>query len=361
MITDLAHNGITLTGIERRFGSTVALAGVDLRLPTGSLTVIVGPSGCGKSTLLRILAGLDVPAAGRIMINGEDVTDHPAGRRDLALVFQDYALFPHLTVERNISFGLRLERRHHRGTGPTLDQIRARTAEVAALLGLESLLHRKPGQLSGGQRQRVALARAIIRRPGVLLLDEPLSALDVALRAQARAEILRLHRELGATLVLVTHDQHEALSMATHLVVMDRGRVVQNGDPAEIYGRPASVFVAGFVGSPRMNLWRNGEGTVGWRPGDARLITEPVAFGTGTPAGPGPDGAGLNVVGTVEFCEFGGTHQELRCRGESGPFTLVQREGETWLRPGDPVRALVPHRSVHHFDADGRASPTCQN
>ncbi|MBC7277294.1 ABC transporter ATP-binding protein [Nocardioides sp.] len=337
---DTQAGDLELLGIERRFGTSIALNGVDLRVPAGSLTVIVGPSGCGKSTLLRILAGLDGPTTGRLLASGADVTDAPVGRRDIAMVFQDYALFPHMSVERNISFGMRLARRHDRTDGPTRGEITERTQEVAARFGIDDLLDRRPADLSGGQRQRVALARAVVRRPQVLLLDEPLSALDVALRADARAELLRLHRDLGTTLVLVTHDQHEALSLATHLVVMDRGRVVQSGPPQDVYRRPATVFVAGFVGSPRMNLWTDGDETVGWRPSDARW-------------GPCPTGSGLDIAGTVDVCEFTGAGQELHSVGDAGPFVLLQGEGEAWLRPGDGVHAHVPASAVHRFGPDG--------
>jgi multiple sugar transport system ATP-binding protein len=337
--------GIELTGIERRFASASALAGVDLHIPEGSFTVIVGPSGCGKSTLLRILAGLDAPTAGRLRMGGQDVTDHGPGRRDVAMVFQDYALYPHMTVERNISFGLRLQRKHDRRNGPTTARISAEVHRVAALLGLEQLLQRKPAHLSGGQRQRVAVARAIIRRPGVLLLDEPLSALDVALRASARAELLRLHREIGATLVLVTHDQREALSMATELVVMHAGRVVQTGPPEQVYRRPASEFIARFVGSPAMNLRPTADGSIGWRASDARIIPQPRG---------GTASSDLVVSGVVEVTEYAGDGQEIVCRNGDEVFTLVQREGDRWLSPGEPVTAIVPARSLHRFGADGR-------
>jgi multiple sugar transport system ATP-binding protein len=341
-ITSSIPGDIQLAGIQRHFGTTIALDGIDLHIPAGSLTVIVGPSGCGKSTLLRILAGLDNPSAGRLLVAGNDVTDAPAGQRNVAMMFQDYALFPHLSVERNIAFGLRLLRRHDRRNGPSNDEIRRRTTEVAQLLGLDGLLRRKPAQLSGGQRQRVALARAIIRRPDVILLDEPLSALDVALRAQARAEILRLHRDLGTTLVLVTHDQHEALSMATNLVIIDHGRIAQTGIPADVYRTPETTFVAGFVGSPRMNLWTDAEGTIGWRPNDAEFVA------------PDTRRTGMDVVGTVDVCEYTGSGQEVHCRGERGPFTLVQHQGAEWLRPGDHVHAVVPHHAAHRFAPDGR-------
>ncbi len=342
---------VELAGVTRTFGTSVALAGVDLTIPAGSLTVIVGPSGCGKSTILRLVAGLDSPDGGTLRIGDDDVTARAAGERDVAMVFQDYALFPHMTVEGNVSFGLRLQARHDRRSGPGPDEIRARVGEVAALLGLEGLLARRPAQLSGGQRQRVALARAIVRRPALLLLDEPLSALDPQLRASARAEIARLHRELGTTLVLVTHDQQEALSMATHLVVMEQGVVAQAGSPDELYRRPASEFVAAFLGTPPMNLHDRDGVRVGWRPADGRLDQRP---------GPRPDdrtdGAFL-VEGVVESCEFTGDGQHVRCAGPDGAFVLVQREGERWLAPGDAARVTVSVERLHRFGADGRRLP----
>jgi multiple sugar transport system ATP-binding protein len=350
-----APTALALRGIRRTFGTTTALADIDLDIRAGSLTVVVGPSGCGKSTLLRILAGLDQPDDGRLLAADVDVTGNPVGSRDVGMVFQDYALFPHMTVEQNISFGLRLARRHDRRNGPTREQIDSEVLRVAGLFGLEALLDRRPSQLSGGQRQRVALARAVIRRPSVLLLDEPLSALDVALRASARAEILRLHRDLGTTLVLVTHDQHEALSVATDLVVMDDGRVAQAGTPEEVYRRPGSRFVAGFVGSPAMNLSTSTDGTTtGWRPPDARAVVPATGAGSSVAAA-GPSGTtDLLVDGTVDVCEFTGAGQEVLCRDADGStFTLVQRDGERWLRPGDRVRAHVPARAVHRFAADG--------
>lgn len=343
---------VRLSGITRTYGSTVALSGVDLTVPAGSLTVVVGPSGCGKSTLLRMIAGLDVPDGGTLRLGEEDVTARAAGDRDLAMVFQDYALFPHMTVADNVSFGLRLQARHDRRSGPGRDEIRARVREVSALLGLDELLGRRPAQLSGGQRQRVALARAIIRRPSLLLLDEPLSALDPQLRASARAEITRLHRELGTTLVLVTHDQHEALSMATHLVVMDHGAVAQSGRPDELYRSPASEFVAAFLGTPRMNLHDRDGVRVGWRPGDGRL----GPAGGEVAGGAVPAGA-LLVEGVVDATEYTGDGQHVRCTGADGTFTLVQHEGERWLAPGDAVRVTVPAERLHRFGPDGRRLP----
>jgi multiple sugar transport system ATP-binding protein len=335
---------IRLVGLTKSYGTATALDAIDLHIPAGSLTVIVGPSGCGKSTLLRVLSGLETATSGELTIGGHPVAGQDAGDRDVAMVFQDYALYPHMSVAANLSFGLRLQARHDRRSGPSKAAIAERVAQVAGLLGLEGLLDRKPAQLSGGQRQRVALGRAIIRRPQVLLLDEPLSALDSQLRASARGEILRLHREIGATLVLVTHDQHEALSMATHLVVMDSGRVAQSGTAEELFHSPATEFVAAFVGSPAMNLQPEGDGRVGWRANDARLRAD---------AAGAADTDGLRVAGTAEMCEFTGDGQQVTVRDGDRTFVITQREGEQWLRAGDPVHAVIAPFQLHHFDRNG--------
>tara|TARA_R110002051_G_scaffold207087_2_gene272637 strand:+ start:6526 stop:7596 length:1071 start_codon:yes stop_codon:yes gene_type:complete len=350
-MTLTAQSGdIRLAGLTKKFGTAVALDGIDLEIPAGSLTVVVGPSGCGKSTLLRVLSGLETATTGELILGGEPLTSQRAGERDVAMVFQDYALYPHMSVAANLSFGLRLQARHDRRTGPTKTEINHRVSTVAALLGLDALLDRKPAQLSGGQRQRVALGRAIIRRPQVLLLDEPLSALDSQLRASARAEILRLHREINATLVLVTHDQHEALSMATHLVVMDAGRVAQAGTAEELFHRPASEFVATFVGSPAMNLQPepSGAGRVGWRAADAEILPP-----LGNESSEVNSSAAFQVSGFAEVCEFTGDGQQVLVRDGERTFTITQREGEHWLKPGDPVRAAIPAARLHHFDSNG--------
>ncbi|MEN2738823.1 ABC transporter ATP-binding protein [Microbacterium sp. X-17] len=345
LLTPVRGAALSLEGVTRTFGATTAIDAIDLTIPGGSLTAIVGPSGCGKSTLLRLLAGLEQPDGGRLLADGSDLTAAPLGTRDVAMVFQDYALFPHMSVAQNISFGLRLQRRHDRRNGPDTRYIATEVERMAELFGLGTLLSRRPHQLSGGQRQRVALARAVVRRPSLLLLDEPLSALDVALRASARAEILRLHRDLGATLVLVTHDQQEAMSMATELVVMERGRVVQAGHPTEVYRTPRTRFVAGFVGSPAMNLFPTADGgSLGWRPQDARIVD----------SGGVPEPPGLLIAGVVDVCEFTGSGQEVVCRAADGEvFTLVQHDGEPWLRPGDAIRGFVPGRALHRFRPDG--------
>ncbi|TDD37470.1 ABC transporter ATP-binding protein [Saccharopolyspora elongata] len=238
---------IELQGLSRRFGSVTAVDDVWLDVADGEFLVLLGPSGCGKSTLLRMIAGLLPPTAGRLRFGGVDITDTPPQQRDLAMVFQSYALYPHLSVARNIGFPLRA-RRWSRA------DIRAKVADVAAQLDLVELLDRKPRELSGGQRQRVALGRALVRDPGAFLMDEPLSNLDAKLRAGTRAEISRLHRKLGATTIYVTHDQVEAMTMATRIALLNEGRLEQVGTPEEVYDEPASVFVARFLGSPAMNL-----------------------------------------------------------------------------------------------------------
>lgn len=328
--------GISLTGVTRRYGGTLALDTPECAIPHGSLTAVVGPSGCGKSTLLALVAGLATPDTGRIHLGGVDVTDLPPGARDLALVFQDFALYPHLTVEQNVAFGLRLAARH--GNGPGRAEIAQRVAEVCERLGLTGLERRRPAQLSGGERQRVALARAVVRRRSVLLLDEPFSSLDAQLRQRARAELVRLHRELGATVVLVTHDQLEALSVATHLIVMRGGRVVQAGPPQEVHRRPAELFVGEFLGG--LNLHDRGEVRLGWRPAAGRLVDP------GTPAV-----TGEAFDGTVDVVEFTGDGRIVHCVGPDGRWSVAEALTHESREVGTPVRAVVPQSALHSFDA----------
>jgi ABC-type sugar transport system ATPase subunit len=239
---------LRLEGISKIFpGGQEAVAGVDLEVSRKEMVVLLGPSGCGKSTLLRIVAGIETPTKGRVLIDGVDVTEVPPQKRDVAMVFQSYALYPHMKVRENLAFGLRM-----RGFGT--EETARRVDEVARTLGIESLLDRRPAQLSGGQRQRVALGRAIARQAKVFLLDEPLSNLDAQLRVRTRAELARLHRTLEAPMIYVTHDQEEAMTLGDRVVVMRGGKVLQIDSPMEVYLRPATGFVAGFVGSPRMNF-----------------------------------------------------------------------------------------------------------
>ncbi|MBB4287015.1 ABC transporter ATP-binding protein [Roseospira goensis] len=241
--------GVAVEGLVKRFGAVTALDGVSLTVPDGAYAVVVGRSGCGKSTLLRLLAGLEDADAGTIRLGGRDVTGLPPRTRDVAMVFQSYALYPHMTVFDNMAFGLRL-RDGRKGRAA----IAARVQEAARMLHLEDLLDRRPAALSGGQRQRVAIGRAVVRDPAVLLLDEPLSNLDAGLRLAVRRELAALHRRLGTTMVHVTHDQTEAMTLADVMVLMEAGRIVQAGPPLDLYARPDTPFVARFLGTPPMNL-----------------------------------------------------------------------------------------------------------
>jgi multiple sugar transport system ATP-binding protein len=248
---------IRLQGLAKRFRQTSAVAGVDLDIADGEFFVLLGPSGSGKTTLLRLVAGLEDPDAGSISIGGRDVTDLPPRKRELAMVFQSYAVFPHMTVADNIGFGLRMR------DGADKDKLRRRVEEVAGLLEIDQLLDRHPAQLSGGQRQRVAVARAIATEPTLLLMDEPLSNLDALLRLTARAELKKLVKEVGTTTLYVTHDQIEALSLGDRVAVMDKGEVVQCDTPMEVYDRPRTRFVGEFIGTPPMNFLRATRGERG--------------------------------------------------------------------------------------------------
>ncbi|NAZ36311.1 ABC transporter ATP-binding protein, partial [Rubellimicrobium sp. CFH 75288] len=240
-------SGVTLEGVVKRFGEAEVIHGVDLAVADGAFCVFVGPSGCGKSTLLRMIAGLEETTEGRIRIGGRDVTRMDPAERGVAMVFQTYALYPHMTVAENMSFGLRM-------TGHPKAEIARKVAEAARILKLEPLMARKPRALSGGQRQRVAIGRAIVRGPEVFLFDEPLSNLDAELRVEMRVELARLHREIGATMIYVTHDQVEAMTLADVIVVLRAGRIEQVGRPLDLYHDPDNRFVAGFIGSPSMNF-----------------------------------------------------------------------------------------------------------
>jgi len=240
-------NSVQLTDVKKAFNGHEVIKGVSLEVKKGELVVFVGPSGCGKSTLLRLIAGLDTPTSGEIHISGKDVTYAHPSKRGVAMVFQSYALYPHMTVADNIAFALKIQ-------GLPRAEIEAKVAEVAEILQLTALLRRRPKALSGGQRQRVAIGRAIVRQPDVFLFDEPLSNLDASLRGQMRVEIARLHARLGATSVYVTHDQVEAMTLADKIVVLNGGHIEQVGSPMELYRRPANLFVARFIGSPNMNV-----------------------------------------------------------------------------------------------------------
>jgi ABC-type sugar transport system ATPase subunit len=312
-----------------------AVRQVDLDIDEGEFLVLVGPSGCGKSTLLRLIAGLETPTSGRIFIGGADVTGLPPQARDLAMVFQSYALYPHMSVRDNLAYGLKVRR-----TGQAI--VAQRVADVAAALDIEGLLDRRPAQLSGGQRQRVALGRAMVRQPKAFLLDEPLSNLDPGLRAQARAELRRLHHSLGVTVVYVTHDQEEAITLGRRVAVMRDGAIEQVAPPLEVYGRPANTFVARFIGAPAMNLVpatlagidAPSGAVIGIRPHDVTL------------------GASGQLHATVDVVEPRGHDYLLHLRLDApgaGPFLAVVA-GAAPPPAGAEVFVTLPPDRLHLFD-----------
>jgi sn-glycerol 3-phosphate transport system ATP-binding protein/multiple sugar transport system ATP-binding protein len=346
-------SSLTLRDIRKKLGGNPILRGIDLDVADGSLVVLVGPSGCGKSTLLRTIAGLETPDSGTIRIGERDVTRLPPRDRDVAMVFQSYALYPHLDVRSNLAFGLKL-----RGEDPTV--IAARVDEVAKMLGLEKLLDRYPRQMSGGQRQRVAMGRAIARRPSLFLFDEPLSNLDAALRAEVRVEIKRLHHELKATMIYVTHDQVEAMTLADQLVVLRAGEIEQAGPPLEVYHRPASRFVASFMGSPSMNfIPADLDGRTLRAPGVALPLDEvpPGVNGHGVLLGirphdlrPSAD-AQKGITFRVDVVEAMGF--EAYAHGDVGGARFVARlEGQhaRGIAPGDTLKLDVAEGALHLFD-----------
>ena len=327
---------IQLHGLAKTYpNGHVAIRHLDLDIHEGECLVLVGPSGCGKSTLLRLIAGLEIPTAGRILIGGADVTGWPPQARDVAMVFQSYALYPHMSVRDNLAYGLKVRR--------TDRAIVARqVAAVAEALGIEELLDRRPAQLSGGQRQRVALGRAMVRQPKAFLLDEPLSNLDPSLRAQARAELRRLHRSLGATIVYVTHDQEEAMTLGGRVAVMRDGAIEQVAPPLEAYGRPANTFVAGFIGAPAMNLM----------PATMAGVDAPP----GALAGIRPQDVTLGVNGhlraTVDLVEPRGHDHLLHLRLDLPgvqPFLAIVA-GTTPPPVGAVVLLTLPAGRLHLFD-----------
>ena len=327
---------IILEQVAKSFGDVEVIRPLDLTIEDGEFTVFVGPSGCGKSTLLRLIAGLEDVSGGSIRIDGRDMTDVPPAKRGLAMVFQSYALYPHMSVRKNIAFPMRM------AGVPKAEQER-RIADAARVLNLTDYLDRRPGQLSGGQRQRVAIGRAIVREPAAFLFDEPLSNLDAALRVGMRLEISELHARLGTTMIYVTHDQVEAMTMADRIVVLNAGRIEQVGSPLELYRAPRNLFVAGFIGSPRMNLMtgmeaeRRGAATIGIRP-------EHIA--------PHPSqGAWRGTVGVSEHLGSD-TFFHVHLEGVNAPVT-VRAGGEVALHHGDAVFLTPDEARMHRFDAAG--------
>nr|WP_217283785.1 sn-glycerol-3-phosphate ABC transporter ATP-binding protein UgpC [Aquabacterium terrae] len=342
--------------VRKRFGTIEVVRAVDVEVADGEFCVLVGPSGCGKSTLLRMVAGLEEISDGEIRIAGQVVNRLPPKERDIAMVFQNYALYPHMTVFENMAFSLRLA--HEPET-----QVKARVGEAAQVLGLQPYLERYPRQLSGGQRQRVAMGRAIVRKPRVFLFDEPLSNLDAALRVAMRTEIKALHQRLATTSIYVTHDQIEAMTMADRIVVMDAGRVVQIGTPLGLYDAPVNRFVAGFIGSPAMNFLPgrlSDSGTAVELGADLRVAVP--ANGALPPAGrpcllgvrpehlvPGPDG----LPATVRVIEPTGADTHLLCRAGPHDLTVLLRERRD-LRIGDTLRLSAQRVHLFHPETGER-------
>ncbi|WP_299302122.1 ABC transporter ATP-binding protein [uncultured Litoreibacter sp.] len=327
---------IQLKQVQKKFGDTEVIPPLDLEIEDGEFVVFVGPSGCGKSTLLRLIAGLEDTTSGAIEIDGEDATQVPPSKRGLAMVFQSYALYPHMTVRKNIAFPLRMAKMSE-------EEQNKRVASAAASLNLTDYLDRKPGQLSGGQRQRVAIGRAIVREPAAFLFDEPLSNLDAALRVGMRMEIGELHNKLKTTMVYVTHDQVEAMTMADKIVVLQAGVIEQVGSPLDLYRTPRNLFVAGFIGSPTMNFIEGPEAdklgakTIGIRP-------EHVAVST-------TEGQWQGTVGVAEHL---GSDTFIHVHGIAGcdPFT-VRAGGDIDVKHGDTVFLTPDAAQIHKFGPDG--------
>ncbi|MDQ2823164.1 MAG: sn-glycerol-3-phosphate ABC transporter ATP-binding protein UgpC [Pseudomonadota bacterium] len=334
---------LQLNQLEKFFGAHHAIKGVDLAIDKGEFVVFVGPSGCGKSTLLRLIAGLETIDKGSLHLDGRDITSLPSSQRDLAMVFQSYALYPHMTVFENMSFALKL-------AGVDRATIRAKVHKAAEILDLGTYLERTPKDLSGGQRQRVAIGRAIVRDPKVFLFDEPLSNLDAALRVQTRIEIARLHRELGATTIYVTHDQVEAMTLADRVVVLRDGHIEQHGAPLSLYDRPANRFVAQFIGTPSMNVvaaaslpqLANGAGTdgfVGIRPEHVHL-----------------DAHRGSLEATVDIVESLGVETLIYARLDNNVQIVSRGSARTRMQPGERAWLSFDPGAVHHFDSAGRAT-----
>jgi multiple sugar transport system ATP-binding protein len=353
---------VTLKGIQKNYGAVHVIKGVDLSIDDREFCVFVGPSGCGKSTLLRMIAGLEEITAGELLIDGRRVNDVPPSERGLAMVFQSYALYPHMSVADNMGFSLRL-------AGVPKEERRAKVAEAARILHLDSLLDRKPKELSGGQRQRVAIGRAIVRKPKVFLFDEPLSNLDAALRVQMRIELARLHDELAATMIYVTHDQVEAMTMADKIVVLQGGVIEQAGTPLELYHHPRNLFVAGFIGSPKMNflparvtsvtdgmtivqLAGGASLAVPVRPGRQK-VGDAVTLGV-RPEHMRLAGEG-ELMSEVMVVERLGGETYLYTQLEDGAMLIVQADGEIPTGVHERVAIRLDPATCHLFDSDGMA------
>jgi multiple sugar transport system ATP-binding protein len=348
---------IRLEAVEKWFGSAQVIKGVDLDIVDGEFIIFVGPSGCGKSTLLRLIAGLEEISRGRLYIDQRDLTAEPPSSRGLAMVFQSYALYPHMTVRENMGFGLKT-------AGAAKREVAEKVDAAASILKLEPLLDRKPRALSGGQRQRVAIGRSIVREPAAFLFDEPLSNLDAALRVEMRFEIAKLHQSLAATMIYVTHDQIEAMTLAHRIVVLQAGVIEQVGTPRQLYEKPANLFVAQFIGSPKMNVVpvtvSDGQFHLPGQ-GSGRMPPD-VAADSAVSLGIRPEHVGVvapegdrHCVGTVDVSEYLGADVMLfvDC-GELGVLT-VRHVGDIDVRPGDTIGLAFDEEKLHFFNEAGQA------
>ncbi len=355
--------GLTLRNVGKRYGALNIIKGLNLDIHDGEFLVLVGPSGCGKSTLLRMIAGLEDISDGTVSIGSRVVNDLPASRRELSMVFQSYALYPHMSVRKNLAFGLQ-------NFKMSKAEVERRVADAARILQIEPLLDRKPRQLSGGQKQRVAIGRAIVREPQLFLFDEPLSNLDAELRVQMRAELASLYNRLGTTMIYVTHDQVEAMTMASRIVVLRGGKIEQVGTPQELYTRPQNLFVAGFIGSPKINMLKASLSKPG---GQARVSVDGLADFT-IPDLPTRDtdltlcvrpssvriGAGsITGQGSIRLVEYLGSETLLHVALSSGQVLLVSDSGKTAYHVGDAITIGFDAADLHYFDAAGlRVEPT---
>ncbi|TPP05916.1 ABC transporter ATP-binding protein [Rhizobium glycinendophyticum] len=355
---------IEIDNVTKRYGALTVLEEISLSIEAGEFVVFLGPSGCGKSTLLRMIAGLEDVTAGTISVSGNRVDTLPPGKRGVAMVFQSYALYPHMTVKQNMSFGLE-------NIGMAKDEIERRVLAAAETLEIGHLLDRKPAKLSGGQRQRVAIGRAIVKEPKAFLFDEPLSNLDAALRGRTRLELAQLHHRLGSTMIFVTHDQVEAMTLADRIVIMNARKIEQIGTPMDVYQRPATKFVAGFIGSPAMNFLP----VTGWKQGSSGLAVTTAGLGHvetrfNVPEGITPEGTTLGIRAeditvltdgsagvpvTAEVIERLGDRSLVYGVLDDGSKFVVEADGRSLIKAGDRLMVSVDASALHLFGADGRA------
>ena len=346
---------LSLRGIKKRFKETEVLHGIDLEIGDKEFVVFVGPSGCGKSTLLRLIAGLDPITEGEFILNDRSMVSVPPSRRGIAMVFQSYALYPHMDVYENMAFGARL-------MGLDKAEVESRIAEASRMLKLDELLKRRPRELSGGQRQRVAIGRALVRKPDVFLFDEPLSNLDAALRADVRLEIARLHNDLGATMIYVTHDQVEAMTLADRIVVMNQGRIEQVGSPRELYETPANTFVATFIGSPKMTLvkvTRDGDRLSVPNGGSIAMSNLPAAAGASLIMGVRPDALTIargahdeGFAAKVIYAEYLGDHAYVYAQLADGKQIVARAHPGEEFSADETITVTPDPAAVHFFSVE---------